>query len=103
MAKKAEVKSLTKQEFVETLHGKVEGLTKAQAEKVYNATFATISEALADGKEVTVVGFGTFSAYKTKERKGKMNFKDDRGDIPYVTPPHGAVRFKASKKLTGQL
>ena len=36
------------------------GLTKADVEKVYNATFELIKEELSKGNEMSVAGFGKF-------------------------------------------
>ena len=36
------------------------GLTKVDAEKAVNAVFASMSEALANGEKIQLIGFGSF-------------------------------------------
>jgi DNA-binding protein HU-beta len=47
------------------------GLTKVQAERVLGATIDTVSESLAKGENVALIGFGTFSVAKRAARNGK--------------------------------
>lgn len=46
-------------------------ITKKDAEKVINALFGTIEEALADGDKVQLVGFGTFEVRQRAARMGR--------------------------------
>jgi len=47
------------------------GITKKDAEKSVNAVLESISETLASGEEVQLVGFGTFKVRERAERKGR--------------------------------
>ena len=47
------------------------GLTKADATRAIDATFATITGALAKGDKVPLVGFGTFAVSKRAAREGR--------------------------------
>ena len=47
------------------------GLSKADAEKATDATFAAISSALKDNDDVRLVGFGTFSVAARPAREGR--------------------------------
>jgi len=47
------------------------GLTKILAEKAIKATFGAISNELATGGNITLIGFGTFSINEKKARIGK--------------------------------
>lgn len=47
------------------------GLTKVQAEKAVNAYHETVKNSIQNGKSVSVVGFGTFTAGERKERSGR--------------------------------
>ena len=61
------------------------GLTKADSTRAIDATFAAITEALAKGDKVPLVGFGTFDVSKRAAREGR-------------NPQTGAkVTIKASK------
>ena len=44
------------------------GLSKADVEKVYNATFELFKEELAKGNKISVSGFGTFDISERAER-----------------------------------
>ncbi len=46
-------------------------ITKKDAEKVINALFGTVEEALADGDKVQLVGFGTFEVRQRAARTGR--------------------------------
>lgn len=46
------------------------GLTKVASKKALDATIKSISDALAKGDKVTLVGFGTFSVAERAARKG---------------------------------
>ena len=47
------------------------GLSKADAEKAADATFAAITSALKDNDDVRLVGFGTFSVAARPAREGR--------------------------------
>ena len=47
------------------------GLTKADATRAIDAFCETITEALANGDKITLVGFGTFSVSERAAREGR--------------------------------
>ena len=47
------------------------GVTKADAEKVFNATFELFKEELSNGNKVSVAGFGTFKISERAAREGR--------------------------------
>ena len=69
------------------------GLTKKDVEKVITATLETVTEVVAKGDKVQVVGFGTFEARARKEREGKNPATKEKIVIPAATVP----AFKAGK------
>ena len=71
------------------------GLTKKDTEKVVNAVFDSIGEALAKGDKVQVIGFGTFDVRERKAREGRNPATGDTITIPAVKVPV----FKAGKAL----
>lgn len=90
---------MNKPELLDTLANKA-GLTKQHAEAFLNAFEETVVEELKKGSEVTVTGFGTFSARNRTARKGVNPQKpSERIDIPRVTVP----KFKAGKGLKDAL
>ena len=63
------------------------GLTKADAKKLVDAVFATITDAASQGEEVSLNGFGKFKVKASPAREGR-------------NPANGqTIQIAASKKL----
>ena len=71
------------------------GLSKKDTEKVVNATFDAITEALAQGNKVQLVGFGAFEVKERGERIGRNPQTKEEIKIPASKAPV----FKAGKAL----
>jgi len=71
------------------------GFTKKDTEKVVNAVFDGIGEALAKGDKVQIIGFGTFDVRDRKEREGRNPATGETITIPAVRVPV----FKPGKAL----
>ena len=71
------------------------GLSKKDAEKVVNATFEAITEALVAGEKVSLVGFGSFDVKNRAERTGRNPLTREEITIPASRTP----QFKAGKAL----
>ena len=71
------------------------GLTKKDAERVVNATFETVTAALAKGDKVAVAGFGNFEVKTREARVGRNPRTKETIQIPATRLP----AFKASKAL----
>lgn len=71
------------------------GLTKADALKAIDATFATITEVLKKGDKITLIGFGTFGVSRREERNGR---NPQTGAVVKI-PARNAVSFKAGTQL----
>ncbi len=78
-------------EFVAT----ATGLTKADAAKAVDATFAGVTEGLKKSGKVAIVGFGTFSAKERAAREGINPLTKQPLSIPAKT----VASFKAGAKL----
>lgn len=61
---------MKKSEMIEVLANKT-GLTKADCEKVFNATFDLFKDELAKGEKVSVSGFGVFKISERSAREGR--------------------------------
>nr|WP_207755003.1 HU family DNA-binding protein [Desulforadius tongensis] len=85
---------VNKAELISSVAEKTE-LTKKDAEKAVNALLESISEALASGDKVQLVGFGTFDVSERKERKGRNPQTGEEIIIPATKVP----TFKAGKAL----
>jgi DNA-binding protein HU-beta len=70
-------------------------LSKADATEAVEGVFNTISNALRDGGEVRLVGFGTFSVSTRKASTGRNPRTGEAIQIPETRQP----KFKAGKGL----
>jgi nucleoid DNA-binding protein len=71
-------------------------LSQKQASEVLEATLDVIREALQDGEEVRLVGFGSFKVRQSAARKG-VNPRDRK---PIEVPAKERVRFFPGKELS---
>ena len=71
------------------------GLTKKDAERVVNATFETITAAMAQGDKIALAGFGNFEVKTREARTGRNPRTKETIEIPATKLP----AFKASKAL----
>lgn len=85
---------MKKSELVESVAA-ASGLTKADATRAIDATFATITEALKAGNKVPVAGFGTFAV----SQRGERNGRNPQTGATVVIPARKAVTFKAGTAL----
>ncbi len=85
---------MNKAELVEKVAGKV-GLTKKDVNNVVDAVTSAITDSLAGGEKVTLVGFGTFQVQKRKARQGVNPQTGDKISIPAKDVP----KFKAGRSL----
>ena len=70
-------------------------LTKVQATEALNATLDAITDALKDGKRVTLVGFGTFNVSYRKARTGR----NPATKKPIEIPEKVVAKFTPGKEL----
>ena len=85
---------MVKSELVQILKDKLE-LSKAQAEKVVDIFFETITDALSQGDRVEIRGFGSFSVNSYKSYVGRNPKTGDQIDVP----PKKLPFFKVGKQL----
>ncbi len=85
---------MNKAELVEKVAGVV-GLTKKDVNNVVDAVTSAITDSLAGGEKVTLVGFGTFQVQKRKARQGVNPQTGDKISIPAKDVP----KFKAGRSL----
>jgi DNA-binding protein HU-beta len=71
------------------------GLSKNDASNAVEGVFDAIQKALADGDEVRLVGFGTFSVAKRKASTGR----NPRTGEPMEIKASNQPKFKAGKGL----
>ena len=85
---------MNKTELVAAIAEKA-GTSKKDAEKVVNATFNVISESMAKGDKISLVGFGTFEVRERAAREGKNPQTGEKIKIAACKVP----AFKAGKAL----
>ena len=71
------------------------GMSKKDSEKAVNAAFDSITEALAAGEKVQLVGFGAFEVKERSARIGRNPKTKESIEIPASVVPV----FKAGKAL----
>ena len=84
--------SMNKGEMAERLAART-GLNKAAARDAVDGVFATIAEALANGEEVRIAGFGCFG---TKSRPARTGRNPRTGEAVSI-PASKSLAFKAGK------
>lgn len=85
---------MNKAELVEAVANK-SGISVASAEKAVKAFTGVVTDALAKGDKVQLIGFGTFEVSQRAEREGINPKTKEKITIPAST----AVKFKAGKAL----
>ena len=85
---------MNKLELIEAISDK-SGLTKKDSKLALEATLESITEALANKKNVAIIGFGTFSVSERAARKASVPGTSKVVDVPATTVP----KFKAGKAL----
>lgn len=87
---------MNKIELAEKIAEKIEGVSKSQVENVLK-TFVDITiNTLKQGGEVTLTGFGAFSA---RRRKGREGINPRKPDEKITIPSVVVAKFKAGKNL----
>ena len=90
---------MNKAELADAIANKV-GLTKNQAIEILDAFEETVTTTIKSGSEVTLTGFGTFSARTRAARMGvNPQNPSEKIQIPEVVVP----KFKAGKALKDAL
>ncbi|UXR63450.1 HU family DNA-binding protein [Bdellovibrio bacteriovorus] len=89
---------MNKAQLVELVAEKTK-TTKTQSELILDATLEAIQEALKDGEEVKLVGFGTFTRTSRKARQGRNPKTGETVKIPSAYIP----KFKPGKDLKDAL
>lgn len=85
---------MTKSELIDEVASKT-NLTKKDAHGAVDAVFTTITEKLATGERVQLIGFGTFEVRDRAERMGRNPQTGEEMTIPARKVP----AFKAGKQL----
>ena len=85
---------MNKHEFIDHIASK-HGCTKKEAEKAIDIFTSSVINALGEGKEIVLVGFGHFSVSKVAERKGR----NPRTGVELRIAAYNQPKFKVGQKL----
>ncbi len=72
------------------------GISKAAAERALNAFMDAITDAVASGDKVSLIGFGTFYVTERKERTGRNPQTGEK----MVIPAKKVVKFRPGSRLS---
>lgn len=90
---------MNKAELIDGIASKT-GLAKKQVEDVMEAMMEHVTSTLKSGGEVTLTGFGTFSA---KKRAARMGVNPQNPSVKIQIPAVTVPKFKAGKALKDAL
>lgn len=85
---------MTKADIVDTI-ASATGLTKVETEAVVDGFISTVINAMKEGRNIEIRGFGS---YKVKKRKGRMARNPRTGEQVRVDE-HWVPLFKVSKEV----
>jgi DNA-binding protein HU-beta len=85
---------MNKSQLVEIIAKKT-SCPKVHAEKFLDALLESIKDAIQNGDEVKLVGFGSFTRQSRKAKVGRNPKSGEKVEIPATTIPH----FKAGKEF----
>ena len=88
------VNTLTRADLAEAMNRKL-GLSRADSLKMVESIITHMSEALADGQNVKISGFGTFLLRDKAERIGR----NPKTGIEVPITPRRVLTFRASQML----
>lgn len=90
--------TLTRADLAETLHGAI-GLPRAQCAALVEQTIGHMCEALANGENVKISGFGTFVLRDKAERVGR----NPKSGVEVPIAPRRVLTFRASQTLRDRI
>ena len=85
---------MNKQEFIDHIASQ-HGCTKKEAEKAIDIFTSSVIEAMGQGKEISLVGFGNFSVSRVEAREGRNPRTGESLNIAAYNQP----KFKVGQKL----
>ncbi|AVH64116.1 DNA-binding protein [Nostoc sp. 'Peltigera membranacea cyanobiont' 213] len=85
---------MNKGELVDAVAAKA-NVTKKQADEVISAFLSVVTEAVANGEKVTLIGFGSFERRDRSEREGR----NPKTNEPMTIPATKVPAFSAGKQF----
>ena len=94
----AEAATLTRADLADALHAEV-GLSRADSAKLVEEILACMCEALSQGENVKISGFGTFVLRDKGERVGR----NPKTGVEVPIAPRRVLTFRASQTLRDRI
>ena len=85
---------MNKGELVDAVAAKI-NITKKQADEIISAFLSVVTEAVANGDKVTLIGFGSFERRDRSEREGR----NPKTNEPMTIPATKVPAFSAGKQF----
>ena len=85
---------MNKQEFIDHI-ARQHGCTKKESEKAIDIFTSSVIDALGEGKEISLIGFGNFSVSKIAARAGR----NPRTGVSLKIAAYNQPKFKVGQKL----
>ncbi len=85
---------MNKGELVDAVAAKA-NITKKQADEIISAFLEVVTEAVANGEKITLVGFGSFERRERSEREGR----NPKTNEPMTIPATRVPAFSAGKQF----
>lgn len=85
---------MNKHEFIDHI-ASAHGCMKKEAEKAIDMFTSSVIDALGQGKEISLVGFGNFAVHKVEARKGR----NPRTGAELKIAAYNQPKFKVGQKL----
>ncbi|MBW4458562.1 MAG: HU family DNA-binding protein [Nostoc indistinguendum CM1-VF10] len=85
---------MNKGELVDAVAAKT-NVTKKQADEIISAFLSVVTEAVANGEKVTLIGFGSFERRDRSEREGR----NPKTNEPMTIPATKVPAFSAGKQF----
>ena len=92
------VGTLTRADLAETINRKM-GLSRAESLAMVESILAKMCEAMSDGENVKISGFGSFVLRDKKERVGR----NPKTGVEVPITPRRVMTFRASQKLKDRI
>jgi len=93
-----EAGTLTRADLAELLHGRI-GLPRSQCATIVEQVIGHMCQALADGENVKISGFGTFVLRDKSERIGR----NPKSGVEVPIAPRRVLTFRASQALRDRI
>ncbi len=94
----AEAGTLTRADLAEAIYSEI-GLSRGECADLVEAILMHMTDALADGDNVKISGFGTFILRDKPERMGRNPLTG----VQVPIPPRRVLTFRASPKMAGRI